>query len=313
MSGGGAIAWIGDPGGEGSWGAPAELAIPLNDRGLQLADGLFETLLVEEGVPLLLERHLARWQAGAALLGLSPPPEAGLVRPLIAAAVARSGVRRGALRLNWSRGSADDPRQRGLGLPGPGAPPLKPRFWLQLTPHTPLFTPQSAWISRSERRDPLSLMSRIKGFSYAAAVQARREATLAGADEALLLAVDGQLSCGSAANLLVRHGELWLTPPLASGCLPGIRRQLALERGLAVERPITPEQLRAWAGEGDASCLLINSLGCRPLNRLEECPLIPLGGGDAWDSCELKAIERLWRELAANISSPASGPATTSK
>jgi branched-subunit amino acid aminotransferase/4-amino-4-deoxychorismate lyase len=306
MNGSEAIAWIGDPGGDGSWGAPAELAIPLNDRGLQLADGLFETLLVEEGVPLLLERHLARWRAGAALLGLSPPPAAELMRPLIAAAVARSGVQLGALRLNWSRGSAADPHQRGLGLPGPGAPPLQPRFWLQLTPRTPLFTPQSAWISRSERRDPRSLLSRIKGFSYAAAVQARREANLAGADEGLLLAVDGQLSCASAANLLVHHQGRWLTPPLTSGCLPGIRRQLALESGLAVERSITPEQLRTWAGEGDASCLLINSLGCRPIHRLEKCPLTPPGGQGTWEDPDIKAAEKLWRRLALNTFSPKS-------
>ena len=40
----GAIAWI-----AGRWGAPEELALPLNDRGLLLADGLFETVLVLQG------------------------------------------------------------------------------------------------------------------------------------------------------------------------------------------------------------------------------------------------------------------------
>jgi len=44
-----AIAWLGDSSGHGCWGSPADLAIPLDDRGLLLADGLFETVLVEAG------------------------------------------------------------------------------------------------------------------------------------------------------------------------------------------------------------------------------------------------------------------------
>jgi hypothetical protein len=41
----------------------------------------------------------------------------------------------------------------------------------------------------------------------------------------------------SAANRLVRlDGRCW-TPPLSSGCLPGILRGLDLRRGLAVEQP----------------------------------------------------------------------------
>ena len=300
---GGAIAWIGDPAtGQGRWGDPARLAVPLNDRGLQLADGLFETLLVEEGQPRLLARHLARWQAAATWLGLPPPPSQSQLQPLIAAALSRSGLRGGALRLNWSRGSSSDPQQRGLGLPPAGSSPLQPRFWLQLTPHKPQFTPRRTWISRTERRNPHSLLSRCKGFGYAAAVQARREALLAGADEALLLAVDGQLSCASAANVLLCHRGRWLTPPLASGCLPGIRRQLAVEQGLAEEWPIQEAQLRDWAAAGELAGLLINSLGCQPISHLETCPLSPIDGAAGCHDQSASAAELLWRKLEAQAS-----------
>ena len=47
------VAWI-----DGHWGHPDILNLPLSDRGLQLADGLFETILILEGQPILLEEHL---------------------------------------------------------------------------------------------------------------------------------------------------------------------------------------------------------------------------------------------------------------
>ena len=62
------IAWI-----NGTWGRPEELKLPLSDRGLQLADGLFETVLIRSGQPCLLDEHLARWCEASKLLGLDPP------------------------------------------------------------------------------------------------------------------------------------------------------------------------------------------------------------------------------------------------
>ena len=50
-----AVAWM-----DGCWGEPQQLTLPLSDRGLLLADGLFETVLVLGGQPQLLEAHLER-------------------------------------------------------------------------------------------------------------------------------------------------------------------------------------------------------------------------------------------------------------
>ena len=44
------IAWI-----NGHWGTAASLNLPLDDRALVLADGLFETVLVSYGKPQLLQ------------------------------------------------------------------------------------------------------------------------------------------------------------------------------------------------------------------------------------------------------------------
>ena len=258
------IAWI-----DGRWGDPDELNLPLTDRGLQLADGLFETVLVNHGKPWLLKEHLSRWHDGAHLLGMQPPPEERLLLPLIIEAMRRIDLAQGcgALRLNWSRGSG---KGRGIGIPIGSSH----RFWLTLQVITTAFTPIKTIISRFERRNVTSRLSRCKSFAYGQAIQARREAGQVGGDDALLRNTDGELCCGTAANLLVhRHGE-WLTPPLESGCLPGVMRARALQQHICRE---------AWLGttlrETDQA-VLINSLSCRPVVLVDHRPLQPCNGDD---------------------------------
>ena len=264
---------------QGQWGDPGELALPLADRGLLLADGLFETVLLEEGRLQLLEEHLERWRSSAELLAMAPPPDHTLILPLVAEAIARSGIRTGALRLNWSRGCGG----RGLDLPAPAQAAPAHRFWLQLTATAPQFEAVTTWISREERRNAASRLSRCKSFAYTAQVQARREAHAAGAHDALLLSSHGELCCGSAANLLVLHQGRWTTPPLASGCLPGVMRGRALRLGRADEGPLEPSDLKTCEG-----ALLINSLGCRPIHRCDGTALAQVPSAQA---------EQLWREL----------------
>lgn len=256
------IAWIHHGGGEGAWGAPSTLSLPADARGLLLAEGVFETVLVRNGRPQLLDAHLQRWQIGAALLGLAPPPPAALIEHLLQEARARSGIDTGALRLNWCRGSgprglapAAAPEAAGAGATASGA-----LFWLQLSALVPSFDPVSVIISPSEQRLATSVLSRCKSFGYGSALIARRQASAAGADDALLASSAGGLCCGTAANLLVQSERGWLTPPLTSGCLPGTMRQQAIASGLAREQAISPAELITSPG-----ALLLNSLGCRPI------------------------------------------------
>ena len=277
------IAWLGDGTGQGRWGTPQTLTLPISDRGLLLADGLFETLLVEAGQAWLLEEHLARWQSSAALLGLPPPPGAATVQPLITAAIERSGIgtalgSSGALRLNWSRGSG----ARGIDPPRNGSP----SFWLQLSAIKPCFEPVRVIVSPTETRSATSLLSRCKSFAYGASIQARRQARAAGADDALLPSSAGGLCCGTTANLLVWQGDSWITPPLSSGCLPGVMRRRGLERGLVAEALIGEQDLL-----GAGAAWLINSLSCRPISHLGAVPLASSGQQPG------QQPERFWRQL----------------
>jgi branched-subunit amino acid aminotransferase/4-amino-4-deoxychorismate lyase len=243
------IAWI-----NGRWGDPDDLQLPLSDRGLQLADGLFETILILNGAAQLLPEHLARWVASAELLGMDPPPSQQDLSGLIDEAIVKSelGQASGALRLNWSRGSGQG---RGIGI----ANLNQHRFWLTLTPSSTHFRPIRTITSRLERRNRDSVSSRCKTFAYTASIQARCEAERAGADDALLHNTQGELCCGTVANLLVHREGRWITPPLSSGCLPGVMRARAISLGIAMEADVG-ETLQS-SDQG----LLINSLSCRPI------------------------------------------------
>lgn len=95
---------------------PSDGRVPLDDRGLAYGDGLFETVLVRDGEPLLWSQHLARLSRGAARLGI-PLPEKRVLDALPAQAPAGLSV----LKLIVTRGSGG----RGYLPPEPATPRLR--------------------------------------------------------------------------------------------------------------------------------------------------------------------------------------------
>ncbi len=105
-------------------------------------------------------------------------------------------------------------------------------------------------------------LRKCKTFAYTQSVQARREAHIAGFDDALLLSNRGELCCGTTSNLIIIRNNEFLTPRLKSGCLPGIMRQQGLNSGLFKEGKLEANIHK------DDECLLINSLSCHPIKKL---------------------------------------------
>jgi len=87
------------------------------------------------------------------------------------------------------------------------------------------------------------------------AVYERARASRPGYDDVLLWNPRGELTESTIANLVVRRRGRWLTPPVASGLLPGTYRAELLARGRIREAVLTPADLaRAEA------VYLVNSL-----------------------------------------------------
>ena len=59
----------------------------------------------------------------------------------------------------------------------------------------------------------------------------------------LLTNTRGEVTETTIANVAVKLGGRWWTPPLDAGLLAGVGRELALEAGRMAERPIAVEEL----------------------------------------------------------------------
>ena len=231
-------------------------AIPFEDRGLLLGDGLFETLLAVDGDLPHLTAHLERMAAGCAVLGL-PFDRDAAERLVLQAAPA---VGRFAVRLTLTAGSG------GRGLDRPAAP--LPRLFATAAPSAPVTAPATAIVAAT-RRNVGSPASRLKTLSYLDYVLARAEARAAGADEAVMLNNRGEIACAGAANLFWIEGGRLFTPRLDCGALAGITRA----RLMAAER-VEAVAVGVEALDRAEAVFLSNSLiGLRPLSRL----VTPLG------------------------------------
>jgi branched-chain amino acid aminotransferase len=83
----------------------------------------------------------------------------------------------------------------------------------------------------------------VKSTSYADHVLAYRHALNAGADEALMFNSQGYLAEGSMSNVFVVKDGVVQTPSLASGCLPGVTRQLVINLCADLDLPVEECQL----------------------------------------------------------------------
>lgn len=222
----GTLAWL-----DGSVVAANEATVSVLDAGFSLGRAVFTTLLVRDGRPQAWERHLRRLTDSAHRLGLPEvdPRRARIAVDDLLAADSSRGLRR--LRLTWTAGRPDHGGTLVATL-GPQTP------WPGTTTAVAV-----AWV-RNER----SAVAGIKTTSYVENVVARSEAERRGASEALLANSRGELCEGTASNVFVVVAGVVLTPSLASGCLPGIARELVLASGLAQEETL-PMSVLATAEE----------------------------------------------------------------
>ncbi len=230
------------------------------DRGGFLGLGLFETMLAVRGRVVFWDRHQVRLRQSCARLGwqVEIPDFAEIAAELLAR---NDLAERARLRLVVTAGSGP---HNDL---APGADRL---IWLAAFPQPDTAAPISVTISPWPRNER-SPLAGLKTACYAENLIALDHARRGGFDETIFLNTAGQLCEAATANVfLVRDGRV-LTPPLNSGCLPGVGREILLEIAGAEEIPLTAADLR------DADEIFLTSATRGPVivNRLEGDPLPP--------------------------------------
>lgn len=191
-------------------GAPA---VRGDDRGFTLGEGVFETLLASAGRLWMPERHHARLLGACTRLGLAPPAF-DLCLAVSAELIKRNHLGASRARIRWTLSAGSSPQDGPtfvVSAVAAAATPASVALWQ--VPFT-----------RNER----GALAGIKSTAYAENLLAQAEARRHGADEALLLNSRGEICEGATRNIFLVHNGSVRTPELASGCLPGVTREVVL-------------------------------------------------------------------------------------
>ncbi len=270
------VVWVGD----GLIDAN-KACISVFDHGFLTGDGVFESLAVHKGKPFALDSHLARLVRSAEGIGLEPI-DVDLVRQALMAVVEANQLSEAAVRITVTAGEGPLSSPRGVSKP------------LVIVAHTQLLIPKDAsrvaiapW-PRNER----GVLAGLKTTSYAENVVSSAWARQRGADEAVFLNTAGNLCEGTGSNIFVVIGGEILTPPLSSGCLAGVIRDLVISRHPVRQEDIPGSILQTTGGELEEAFLTSSLRYVQPISSI-----------DGWEvpRCPGEVTERIRKDIISLI------------
>lgn len=197
----------------------AQAGISVFDHGFTVADGIFETLKVSAGEVFALNRHLARLQNSAQILGLGKLQLDSIAKGCSEVLAANPNIVNGRLRITVTS----------------GAGPLgSDRFESPLTlviamSQTKPWPAQTSIVVVPWTRNERSPIVGAKTTSYAENVVALQAAHAAGYSEAVFVDSRGNISEGTGTNIFIQKNNSFITPAPDTGLLAGITRDLVLE------------------------------------------------------------------------------------
>ena len=196
-----------------------EPSIAALDHGVTVGDGAFETCKIDGGQVFAASRHARRLDRTLSGLGLPPADHAYIAEGVKAVLETGAPIDFGRLRYSVTGGAGplgsdrdDSPLTYIVTAGEQPRPPASAT--VEVVP----------WV-RNER----SAVAGLKTTSYAENVVALAYAKQRGAIEAIFANTRGELCEGTGSNIFVVRDGVVLTPPLDSGCLAGITREVALE------------------------------------------------------------------------------------
>lgn len=243
----------------GQWQNEQDPVFGISDR-IRLGDGLFDTLLCVGGRPLHVDKHYARLVTGADTLGINFAMDISDFAAMAQDILVKNEATNGHYALNTiiSRGQGG----RGLAI----TPDISPEIVLRISAVPDRFPSIDACIARNVRRNEGSALSRIKSCNYGDNILAMREASMRGCDDAVMLNNAGHVACTTMGNIFIVKDKKIYTPPIETGILNGVARQILMQLYDVSEIPITEDDLL-----GADEIFLTNSIrGMQFFKTLEE-------------------------------------------
>lgn len=244
-----------------------EASISVFDRGLVLGDGLFETLRARGGRPEFLDLHYRRWARSARLLRLRIPVTQEELHDLIATLCRRSRLDDAVVRITLTRGRY----LGGLSID----PAIPPSLIVTVLPVSPLPAALlgrgvKVAISSINKAAASGLDPRIKSINYLANIFAKAEGDRRGCYEAILLGARGEIAELSTSSFFCVIDGVVVTPPIDTGILPGITRQVLLREMRRQKVPFREAEIFPAQIAGMSEAFLCSSVrGPVPITRIE--------------------------------------------
>jgi branched-chain amino acid aminotransferase len=249
---------------DGSNHLVADATVSPFDHGITVGDGIFETMQVVRGEPFAARRHLARLRRSAAGLHLPIPMDDAALRDAMRVVIEANEVVTGRLRLTVTGGVGPLGSDRGSA----GSTVIV------ATADLASWEPTTDVATVSWRRNEHSAVAGMKTTSYAENVVALDHAHRHGASEAIFANTAGLLCEGTGSNVFLEVDGRLCTPPLSSGCLAGITRELLLEL-VEVDEVHLPLDALARAGE---AFLTSSTRNVQAIHAVDGHPLVEAPG-----------------------------------
>ncbi len=246
------------------WNEINKINLSIIDRGLKFGDGLFETILIKNNKAILLQEHLERFEKNLYLLKISFKINYQFLKKIIYEGIDKLNLKNneyGSIRINYSRGVNTERSIKSKKINKDFNPK---NLWIEFNLIEVDFNQISVQISKTEKRNEFSLLSKCKTFNYAQSIQTLIEANKNNFNDSLLLNTQNELCCGTTFNILLKRNNQWLTPRKESGCLPGIMRNKLLDLKLIKEAYLVPQF------NTDDILIAINSLSCKQITRVND-------------------------------------------
>jgi branched-chain amino acid aminotransferase len=232
--------------------------------GLLSGWGVFSTLRVQDGVLFAWDRHWARITRDAAAFHVPLPEDSENVRGKLLELVEANGAHNSTLRLVIVRNGGgmwanpDPPRQSDV---------------IALTADTKDWGRGVKLAYQQNARHAASPFAGTKILSWSMNLTWLEQAQSRGFDEVILLNERSEVAECTSANIFASNGNRVLTPPLSSGCLPGITRELLLGEihvpGIAIEEAVlTPADLES----ADEVFITSTTRDLLPVEQIEDKP-----------------------------------------